>query len=350
MTGAPGIVAIGLNCPLGQGLDVVGRAYRSGSRNFVKSVKGPIGVDGLPIVLSCVMPFDRVRSFKLRLQQLFAGAVEDLKAEAAMSGPLALRLVVPAWLMAHELGGQLRNWIVEIYPTLFDDVGLLADGDTVALYEVARALHEVGVGQAPALAVGALDSYMDTELLDLLTLNGRIHSRTTPHGLIPGEAAAIFIIAAPQGDKGSAVLGTVKSAFNGYERENLSAPQAALGRGLAKPLRRAFETYTPDRFLADLNGERWRSEDIGFALSSARIPDALLADFETPIGQTGDCGAANGLIMASVSLVPMSETDGAPDPTGNDIVGTVSIISSALPQGPRFVAVMEAFHRAEGTA
>lgn len=342
MTVSTGIVGIGLNCPLGLGLEAAGRAYHGRERNFVKLPKGPIGPDGHPIILSCVLPFDKIRNYELRLQRLFAGAVEDLTSHSVIAGPTALRLVLPAWLVSHKLSGQLENWIRETYPSLFQDIEFLADGNTVALYEVAKAWQKVGAGEMPNLVVGALDSHMDAELLDLLTMDGRLHHRANPHGLIPGEAAVLFMLGALGSEDRGSALGTVKAVFTGYERVSLSSPQGIIGRGMAKPLRQAFETYIPDRFLADLNGERWRSEDIGFALSGARVPDTLLADIETPIGQTGDCGAANSLILAAIALAPTPEKSPSED-ASNAAVGTVSIVSVALRQGPRLVAVMEAF-------
>ncbi|MGO7990412.1 hypothetical protein [Rhizobium leguminosarum] len=343
MTAGAGIVGIGLNCPLGQGLEAAGRSYHARQRNFLKSPKGPVGPDGNPIILSCVMPFDKIRNYELRLQRLFAGAVEDFVSHSPIAGPMALRLVLPAWLVSHKLSSQLRNWIRESYSSLFQDIEFLADGNTIALYEVAKAWQQVGAGEVASLVVGALDSHMDAELLDLLIIDGRLHHRENPHGLIPGEAAVLFMLGAPEPEEPGCALGAIKAVFTGYERESLSSPQGVIGRGMAKPLRQAFETYIPDRFLADLNGERWRSEDIGFALSGARVPDALLADIETPIGQTGDCGAANSLIMAAIALAPAHEKSQSDDAL-NAAVGTISIVSTALRQGPRLVAVMEAFN------
>lgn len=344
MMATAGIIAIGINCPLGQGLDVAGRAYKARQRNFLKSSKGPVGPDGNPIVLSCVMPFDGIRNYELRLQRLFAGAVADLAVDPTRVGPVSLRLVLPAWLVPHKLSGLLRDWIRETYSSLFQDIEFLADGDTVALYEVAKAWKQIESADAQSFVVGALDSHMDAELLDVLTMSGRLYHRANPHGLIPGEAAVLFLVGGTGSQDSGSALGTIKAAFTGYEPENLSSPKGIIGRGMAKPLRRAFESYVPDRFLADLNGERWRSEDIGFALSGARVSDALLADFETPIGQTGDCGAANSLITAAIALAPAFEEE-LPGDAADTTIRTVSIVSTALWQGPRLVAVLESFNR-----
>ncbi|GAK72629.1 hypothetical protein G6L37_33200 [Agrobacterium rubi] len=343
MNALAGIVGVGISCPLGQGSDAVRRAYVERVRNFVRSSQGPIGFDGQAITLSCVMPFEEVRDYDLRIRNLFAAAFDDLAAQVEIDAPVALRLVVPAWLGRHDIGAGLQTWVKNTYSKWFSSVSLLSGGDTIALYEVAKALKELRDENGGGLIVGALDSFMDAELLDMLAVNGRLFSRGNPHGLIPAEAAVLVMLELP-GELRQAlpVLGTMRSVFTGFERENLLAPDGVIGRGLAKPLRQAFETFSPARFLVDLNGERWRSEDLGFALSGARVPDKLLADFETPIAFTGDCGAANSLIMATVAID--GGQSGPPDQAEDQTAG-VSILSIALPQGPRCVAVFQSLNK-----
>lgn len=349
MTTLAQVYGIGLCCPLGKTLKDASKAYATNDHNFVKSEKGPVGADGAKITLSCVMPFEDVRNFELRLQRLFAGAVDDLVKTLHLSdSAVSMRLVVPRWLARHKIGQALVTWIASTWPTLFRDVALLADGDTLAAYELVKGSQEIAEGQIPALAIAALDSYMDAELLDLLAISDRIYKRGTPHGLVPGEAAAIVMLGSSATFPDASPIGTVRSAFNGFEAENLSEPQGIIGRGLAKPLRQAFETFRPDRFLVDLNGERWRSEDLGFALSGALIPDNLLSDFETPLSNTGDCGAANGLVMTAFSLsVPEDATE--PDVSASDDQeprrGFLSVVSTSHFEGPRCVIALERYGR-----
>ena len=340
------ILGVGLHCSLGKGFSQACNAYFANERNFVKSRKGPIGLDGAPMTLSCAIPFEDVRNFELRLQKLFAGAADDLTA-IGVPAPVPLRLVVPRWLANHDIGKRLHIWIGDTYRSLFSGVEMLTDGDTLALYEIVRGANEISGGQFPGLVIGAIDSFMDAELLDLLAMNGRIYARQTPYGLVPGEAAALFFIG--KADGANRPVGTLKALFTGFETEKLSAPQGIVGRGLAKPLRQAFETFAPDRFLTDLNGERWRSEDLGFALSGALIPERLVADFETPLGNTGDCGAANGMILASFALTPkVSQATAAAgqnsDPS-DDCIHVTSIVSTSHPDGPRCVAAIESYRK-----
>ncbi|NLS20105.1 hypothetical protein HGP16_26580 [Rhizobium sp. P40RR-XXII] len=341
------ILGVGLHCPLGKGFANACDAYFANERNFTKSRKGPIGVDGMPMTLSCAIPFEDMRNFELRLQRLFAGAADDLVV-AETFGPVPLRIVAPRWLVGHSIGKRLSLWISETYPHLFSDVEILIDGETLALYEIVRGTNEISTGQFPALIVGAIDSFMDAEFLDILAMNNRLYSRQTPHGLIPGEAAALLLIGS--GDAGAhPPVGALKSLFTGFETEKPSSPKGVVGRGLAKPLRQAFEAFVPDRFLADLNGERWRSEDLGFALSGALIPEPLVQDFEAPLGNTGDCGATNGMVMASFALA--SKTHLASDAGERDghlsdkRVPMRSIVSTSHPDGPRCVAVIESYRK-----
>jgi 3-oxoacyl-[acyl-carrier-protein] synthase-1 len=340
------ILGVGLSCSLGKSFSQACNAYFANERNFVKSRKGPIGVDGAPMTLSCAIPFEDVRNFELRLQKLFAGAADDLTT-IGVPAPVPLRLVVPRWLANHDIGKRLRIWIGGTYPRLFSGVEMLTDGDTLALYEIVRGANEISGAQLPGLVIGAIDSFMDAELLDLLAMNGRIYARQTPHGLVPGEAAALFSIGKADGP--NRPVGALKSLFTGFEREKVSSPQGIIGRGLAKPLRQAFETFAPDRFLADLNGERWRSEDLGFALSGALIPQPLVANFETPLGNTGDCGAANGMVLASFALasklLQANAADGQDSDPTDDSIRVMSIVSTSHPDGPRCVAAIESYRK-----
>lgn len=342
------ILGVGLHCPLGKGFANACDAYFANGRNFTKSHKGPIGVDGMPMTLSCAIPFEDMRDFELRLQKLFAGATDDLMAAEAF-GPVPLRIVAPRWLVGHQIGKRLSLWIGDTYPHLFSDVEILIDGETLALYEIVRGANEISTGQFPALVVGAIDSFMDAELLDILAMNNCLYSRQTPHGLIPGEAAVLLLIGNTDDGGNHRPVGVLKSVFTGFETEKPSSPKGVVGRGLAKPLRQAFETFVPDRFLADLNGERWRSEDLGFALSGALIPEPLVQDFEAPLGNTGDCGAANGMVMASFALASNTrlasdagEQDGLPSDKSAPMR---SIVSTSHPDGPRCVAVIESYRK-----
>ncbi|MGH7005183.1 MAG: hypothetical protein ACREIP_14665, partial [Alphaproteobacteria bacterium] len=193
------------------------------------------------MTLACAIPFHELLDFELRLRKLFAEAAEDLSPGEA-DGAMPLRLVVPRWLKGHAMEERLCAWIGETYAGLFGGVETVADGDTLALYELVRGLQETAEGHR--FTVGAIDSYMDAGLLDLLALNDRVLKRGTPHGLVPGEACVLVMLGT--GEAGThPPLGSLRAVFNSFEPESLSAPQGIIGRGLARSLRQALDSFVP---------------------------------------------------------------------------------------------------------
>ncbi|MBA8880959.1 hypothetical protein [Phyllobacterium myrsinacearum] len=302
------IRAIGVCCPLGMSLKETATSYQNGVRNFVKS-SDVIGPDGLPVRIAPVFAFNEPRNFELRLQRLFETAADDVKSQLPQKTVAAdLRLIVPDWFMENPLREPLQNWILEQFGTWIRTVTFLSGKETIFLAELARALQSVSEENSSDCFVGALDSLMHAELIDILTLQDRLLTKDNPHGVIPGEGAVIAYVA--QVDPGTeGALGTVLAAYRGYEEESFRKPIGVLGRGLAKPLALALRDVLPDRFMVNLNGERWRSEDISVALSASQpLPDHLAADFETPPLYCGECGVVTDAIMAALSLVPPPDT------------------------------------------
>jgi hypothetical protein len=82
--------------------------------------------------------------------------------------------------------------------------------------------------------------------------------------------------------------------------------------------------------LVDLNGERWRSEEIAMALArSTDIPWALKADFETPAVQTGFCGVAMPGVMLACAL--------AAKPVASPAISQRCLVSTSSIDGARDV-------------
>ncbi|QND51896.1 hypothetical protein HB779_08255 [Phyllobacterium sp. 628] len=333
-----GIRALGVCCPLGMSFKETAESYRQGERNFVKS-SDVIGPDGLPVRIACVFAFGKPRNFELRLQRLFEAAVDDLKSQLPENAERAdLRLLVPDWFMENPLREPLQSWILEQFGNWFATVTFLSGKETVFLVELALALQSVNDGNCNSCFVGALDSLMHAEFIDILALQDRLLTKDNPHGVIPGEGAVIaYVTPGEQGINGN--LGTVLAAYRGFEEENFRQPQGILGRGLAKPLTLALRDWQPDRFMVNLNGERWRSEDLSFALSaSPSLPDHLAGDFETPPLYCGECGVVTDAIMTALSLVP--PPDMSEDLSSKSVITHIAISQRS---GLRCVGVTERY-------
>ena len=338
MSGAV-ISGVGLCCSLGRTFAKAAKAYAAGDVNFEKSDK-VIGPDGMPLRLAPVFGFHDIHNYEIRLQRLFQCAMDDFAAQSGPApAPMPLRLIIPGWLKGNAIEATFSEWIMAEYGERLISVELVSSENAMLLSDLARALLAVNEGEAPAMLVGAVDSFMHAELIDSLALNNRLLCRTQPHGVIPSEAAVLFRVCQPHVAAADAPGGEIAAVWTGRETENIADAKGILGRGLAKPFAAALSERTPHRLMIDLNGERWRSEELGFALAAVpALPDDLAADFETPPLFTGFCGCATGGVIAALALADAPPGSGAPPDTEDGMEWTV--ISTSHYNGPRAVALI----------
>lgn len=124
--------------------------------------------------------------------------------------------------------------------------------------------------------------------------NGRI--RSNPYGCIPGEGAAVLILA-PK----NKMLGwsTIQGIAVGQEAILRDDEKPCLGVGLSKVARQAIaEANNPliSHIVTDFNGEPYRADEYGFTVS--RLNDAIRDDVNriAPVLASGDIGCAS-LVM-----------------------------------------------------
>lgn len=156
-------------------------------------------------------------------------------------------------------------------------------------------------GGAPLVVVVAADSYLDANTLDWLEEDRRLHRADIRCGFTPGEAAVALALMpeAARRRAGLPALARVRATGQALERRSRKSEAGLLGEGLAEVLRSVrSEVSLPveraEGLYGDINGERHRSEDWGFAL--LRCPD-LVRDgtaYLTPTTAFGDIGAATG--------------------------------------------------------
>ena len=339
MSGGAVISGVGLCCSLGRTFADAAKAYAAGDVNFEKSDK-VVGPYGMPLRLAPVFGFHDIHNYEVRLQRLFHCAMDDIAAQTGPApSPMPLRLIIPGWLKRNPIETGFSEWIMAEYGGRLKSVDLLSSENALLLSDLARALLAVNEGEAPAMLVGAVDSFMHAELIDALAQNNRLLCKSQPHGVIPSEAAVLFRVCRPQLAAEGAPGGEIAAVWTGRETESLTDAKGILGRGLAKPFAAALQERMPHRLMVDLNGERWRSEELGFALAAApALPDGLAADFETPLLFTGFCGCATGGVMAAMALADAPPGAGAP-PDAEDGVEW-SAVSTSQYNGRRAVALI----------
>ncbi|WP_349963081.1 hypothetical protein [Rhizobium sp. ZPR3] len=312
------IIAAGLCCPLGKNFEAATEAYSKGEKSLVRE-RSLIGHDGDPITLSYVFVPTEERDYEQRLLNLFKSAFTDCLLRATSlrnAGPLRFGLIVvlPRWLNGHQLTTRLSAaFSAEPYEQIiYKRFCFGAQAAALRMIDLAR--QDIADREADVVFVAALDSYIDTHLLDRLATEGKAFGSGQPHGLVPGEACAVIAVG-----KSSLRLETSAEilGFGVGEEATDGKPIGIRGRGLGDALRNAatgLEQSVPVmRALADLNGERWRAEHYGAGIASFGngLGEALL-DPECYALAMGDVGAAAGGVMVALALGAMPSPRGHP--------------------------------------
>ncbi len=332
------ITGAGLCCALGRSFAAAAAGYGAGERMFVKD-PAVIAPDGLPLRLAPVFGFHEIHNYQLRLERLFQAALDDLPATpGAPSVPL--RLVVPGWMEGRPILSHTLAAIAETNSGRFSEIqAVSADGSTV-LAELARGLDDINSARHGELIVGALDSLLHAEVIDMLALENRIFTRANPFGLTPSEAAVLFRLAP---DSEDTAIGVMQGAWNAHEPLDPVNPDGIPGRVLSGIFSEAARTLRPDRLMMDGNGERWRSAETAFVFSSCDgLSEDQTVNFEDPVLYTGYAGCATGGVMAALALGPRARhywtEDGRPASGDDDHEWTLVSISEY--NGLRSVALI----------
>lgn len=207
-------------------------------------------------------------------------------------------------------------------------------GGILAMEDARRLIAK---GGADVVLAGGVDSYLSRDTLEWLDDTEQLHSEGNIYGFCPGEAAGFLLIARMETVHrlGLAPLVSLVSVGSGIEENLIRTEDICLGDGLSAAFRAAATPLgkgeTIDRILCDMNGERYRGNEYGFAVlkASGLFKDA--ADFEAPADCWGDVGAASGPLYAS--LVVEAEARGYAK-------GPLSLIWASSEAGQRSSAIL----------
>jgi 3-oxoacyl-[acyl-carrier-protein] synthase-1 len=297
------IIGRGARTPLGFDCRASAAAVRAGISAIADH---PFMIDrfGLPMKVTRDAGLDP----ELPCTKRIAALAEAAAREALTGSPRAMKLAVllnlgeprpglPADASA-EVAWHLRAALELDAPVHYAMEGHA--GGIVAMEAAGRLLNE---DRAEAVLIGGAESYLDADTLEWLDDQERLHSESNIYGFCPGEGAA-FVLLAKRGEDAS-----MKIAATGLGREAnlIGTEDICLGEGLGAAFA-ALGDGPVDRILCDMNGERYRGNEYGFAVlrSHALFRDA--ADFEAPADCWGDLGAASGPLFAC--LATEAETRG----------------------------------------
>lgn len=217
-----------------------------------------------------------------------------------------------------------------------DRVEHLTGGHASGIEAMAIAQRLICEGAAEIVLAGGVDSYLVPETLEWLDEVEQLHSEENIYGFSPGEAAGFVLLAHTETARllGLAPLLDLVSVGSGVEKNLIKTDDICLGRGLADAFGRAaaplLEGEQVDRIICDMNGERYRANEYGFAVLKNTGLFKNAADVETPADCWGDVGAASGALY--VGLVVEAELRGYAN-------GPISLIWASSEAGQRSAAI-----------
>lgn len=195
------------------------------------------------------------------------------------------------------------------HPITPQHVQVLPEGSTGSLRAVILADHYMINHGLERLFVLASDSYLDGVSLLWLEDQNRLKTGERHAGLIPGEAAAAFLVErrmAAQG-RGTRVLANITAVSIDKEENSYLFGKPNHGRALGRTISNALAQANLGKpfggdLIIDLNGEAWRAYDFGAAIT--QVPRELLGDYSlsTPAVSLGDTGAASAAIGLAVGV------------------------------------------------
>lgn len=230
------------------------------------------------------------------------------------------------------------NGTIDIGPRLHGMGGHA--GGILALETAGRQLAE---GHADVVLAGGVDSYLFRDTLEWLDDDEQLHSEGNVYGFCPGEAAGFVLVARMETARrlGLTPLLCLVSVGSGIEKNLIKTEDICLGDGLsaaflaaAEPLRK---TEQIDRIICDMNGERYRGNEYGFAVLKASGLFKNAAAFEAPADCWGNVGAASGPLY--ISLVVEAEQRGYAN-------GALSLIWASSEGGHRAAAIVRRWEAA----
>ncbi len=184
----------------------------------------------------------------------------------------------------------------------------LPSGHASAIDALGHAVSAVHAEPGRLCIVGGVDSYFDPGTLLWLDGHRRLASKENRSGFAPGEAAAFVAVASDRLRRTLALpsLAVVEHVHSSVEKvlNRMRAP--GLGHGLSRAIRTVTESLPRgvrvDDVYCDINGERYRTEEWGFAVlrSQARLGKGGV--YKTAVAELGDVGAATGGLLAVLAV------------------------------------------------
>jgi 3-oxoacyl-[acyl-carrier-protein] synthase I len=213
-----------------------------------------------------------------------------------------------------------RDFMAE--PSLLEQAAKLADcpwrvrllaesreGPTGTLRLIEQCYCDIRKGKIQRAMIGAVDSLLDDVTLTWLQKTGRLKTGASPTGLMPGEAAVLFLVEAGNGGSATRALGEFQVTQFAFEPRSLSSAQQSHGAALAGVIHGAGtaaswpEDHNP-WIISDHNGESYSAHEWGYTVQRLVSQNNAFgaASFSFPAMAFGDTGTARVAVAVACAL------------------------------------------------
>lgn len=294
------LVAVGATTGVGGTAAVSMAAARAGLTRTERVSHGPEDDDWSHAVRVGTLGSDVASE---REEALLTSVLEQIAplVEAAL-GEAALHL--HAWCTGPARAGRLLGRRLRLRENQVTSGAEHGSAGLCALEGAWTALRERRVDVAVVAGVGV---HSDVESLARGRLERRVLGGSSSFGTVPGEAAVVLVFASDEGRRRLAApsLARLLAVAQAEEATPFGGPLPCTADGLVRAVRAVLEALPEGeraaRVFCDLNNERQRTDEWGFALPRVSARLAAPGAFVTPVSAFGDVGAPSGLLLVALA-------------------------------------------------
>jgi 3-oxoacyl-[acyl-carrier-protein] synthase-1 len=210
---------------------------------------------------------------------------------------------------ARELEGVAQAVRAELPSQIRAETQTVAEGHAGALASFERAAKLIVSDPARLVILGGVDSYLDAATIDWLASESRISCEGARSGFLPGEAAAMIVLASAEAREklGLPSLGRISAAAQAREKRDPNIGAGLLGEGLSEVIAAVAAEHIEhagyvDDVYCDLNGERSRTTDWSFAVLRHGSWFRNATRYRSAVSACGDVGAATGALNVVLAV------------------------------------------------
>lgn len=257
----------------------------------------------------------------VRWQILADNALQD----ALQYAPFARTLPSRLWLVLPpaERAGVPPQLVQTLTTTLgaelpgCRDVTICRGSHAEGIAAIEQAMQPLTVVEHRIDIVLAVDTWQHPEALMWLEQEQLLHgsyqaagpeARPNPYGRVPGEGAAVIILATDSGQHGWCAIDGIATAQEHILRND---DRPCIGLGLTQAARMAIsqsKTRHIRHVVTDINGEPYRSDEYGF--TALRLNASLNEQIEriAPVLTTGDLGCASAITHMALTALQLKQS------------------------------------------